>query len=1550
MLPNGNRIEGVRQHRMHAVNQEESAIKAHLQEEVRQILLTWEDQNENSDWDVEPSLKRMAEILEEAINDYLQNNPDPMDERHPFKSQPTRPLGYLLKMITKEEDFLNKYLLARDNTRLNTIAARLLLDLLPDPSMLSRLQDADSLLTQLFRWAENSDSRELRAYSMALLGSAMDAEQAHQYRQQNATLIPIALQRLQSLFMQMLSEYDRQEEQCRMESRVTGPTDFAHLRREERETLSDLPPTDNDEDDRRQSSSNALPPIGAEVEPKMSSRKRHSERQSGLSPPSKRSFSNQIADSPTNNSLRGVTAAEGCNSNSSWRQILQPILVGTHSLYPLSVEMEQRLILNYLGPTSEYQDNLSIVLENHALDVVLSYLEIDGLNHKCRDIRLLFDAIRYISSLLIHRKFAWEFIAAQGIQRLLRINRKSIASTAVTTCLYYLAYSADIMEKVCHLPEQVLNDIIDYALYELDHNHESGRASIAMFLAHALQFRPILDRFDQRDGLRRLYNYISTLTVLQRIEEDGSELLNDEHIAQSIVTIKNAVFAFRTYLSSHVFLKMEQIKRSHGGRHHQLQLGNFRLPTIPSAIPGGSHPYSKPMSLDDETERCCVDYLIKSQCMLQPHHHNWRPIEEMRNLGVFKLLFNLITNYPNWNSWERSTNKFESLKLLLELFRLATVSPKVQLDSCETMKIRSSPIQGIGLILELAEGLLINDIQVQRLALEVLINCLCGQTNQGNVCLGLHYRFTSNFERDLLPRELLVKLPVVTLPVVDGPQTSSTSSHPNAQQNLRLFVTPAQILKIIWKCSQQNNAIMVLTTLLHKQQPATEADSIREIACRALNGIARFEPIRQILSKLPIIANNELITLIQSPVLLEKRMEHSRFCEQARQLIECVSQTKLQDFAMEMTQENLWRAAVVAETHIKFNEKELLQLIYQHLSDIGFKRTAKQLQTEADLPNVPASRIPSTPASLPGFPRQNEAAFANVLARRAVKVDASFAHPLPTTPRPQSASSRQIASGSKLPLKLHSSTHNTLSTASSNSSAVGCSSQQTPATISSSAFSLKFRPHKSLSEIVINYFRNEHSTCRNPVANCPPFSLFYPHRCPEPKMLYPAQTNIVNRLLSRPSPSYRCTMDTLRRADRRLVFSRFRHWKTFSEESEALTCCTFSPTDNYVFLGTYAGDIFVFNIHSGTIEANYNAQHSAIKSIQPSRDQLMLTSSAYVKPYCVLWKMDEKGISIHERLIDFNEEESVEFANLSTSQIVATQGPRATIYDTETAAPVVQLAYFDPMDELVLNDGILFDPRIGARGRVVHKFDKLNPENSGIFHPRGTEVIINCEVWDLRTHRLLHTVPALNQLHQSADEIDDRFQQMFGNYFRSFDSTDYQVITTIDTKKPLLDFCSGHTDNLVGLIEIGRSDDDTNFFKLYEIGRRRDFDEDEEDQDEQNPEEEEEEDFSLGSSSSSSSSSSSNNSEAESHYVHSSDELRHAGGLDEDDVLFVAASGESNDQHHEEEEEEGLEQDGENISFLEENIEGDDDNEEDGDYEESTSDSEFELSSSDFSP
>lgn len=52
-------------------------------------------------------------------------------------------------------------------------------------------------------------------------------------------------------------------------------------------------------------------------------------------------------------------------------------------------------------------------------------------------------------------------------------------------------------------------------------------------------------------------------------------------------------------------------------------------------------------------------------------------------------------------------------------------------------------------------------------------------------------------------------------------------------------------------------------------------------------------------------------------------------------------------------------------------------------------------------------------------------------------------------------------------------------------------------------------------------------------------------------------------------------------------------------------------------------------------------------------------------------------------------------------------------------------ATFDPSDDLVLNDGVLWDVRVG---KPVHKFDKFNAAISGLFHPMGLEIIINSEV------------------------------------------------------------------------------------------------------------------------------------------------------------------------------------------------------------------------------
>lgn len=86
-------------------------------------------------------------------------------------------------------------------------------------------------------------------------------------------------------------------------------------------------------------------------------------------------------------------------------------------------------------------------------------------------------------------------------------------------------------------------------------------------------------------------------------------------------------------------------------------------------------------------------------------------------------------------------------------------------------------------------------------------------------------------------------------------------------------------------------------------------------------------------------------------------------------------------------------------------------------------------------------------------------------------------------------------------------------------------------------------------------------------------------------------------------------------------------------------------------------------------------------------------------------------------------------------------------------------------------------------------------------------------------------------MHRPTDHYDDRFLQTFDSSFRTFDSLNYEVITTVDTKKPLLDFCIDHSDNYVAVAELNRnaSDEAGNMVKLYEIGRRRELDEEEQD-------------------------------------------------------------------------------------------------------------------------
>jgi HIV-1 Vpr-binding protein len=111
-------------------------------------------------------------------------------------------------------------------------------------------------------------------------------------------------------------------------------------------------------------------------------------------------------------------------------------------------------------------------------------------------------------------------------------------------------------------------------------------------------------------------------------------------------------------------------------------------------------------------------------------------------------------------------------------------------------------------------------------------------------------------------------------------------------------------------------------------------------------------------------------------------------------------------------------------------------------------------------------------------------------------------------------------------------------------------------------------------------------------------------------------------------------------------------------------------------------------------------------------------------------------------------------------------------------------ATFSMNDELILSDGILWDVN---SGKEIHKFDKLNQTLNGVFHPNGTEVVSNTEVWDLRTFHLLKTVPALDQMNVIFSPVNniiyavslDQENEDESHYvtsFKTLDALDYSNI------------------------------------------------------------------------------------------------------------------------------------------------------------------------------
>ncbi|KAM6977034.1 DDB1- and CUL4-associated factor 1 isoform 2-T2 [Aplochiton taeniatus] len=1446
--------------------------------ELTALLEQWEREQQSSTQDLVNILTKISELVERETEEYHKADPDPFDDRHPGRADPECILGHLLKILFKNDDFMNalvnSYVMTSRELQLNTSACRLLQNIMPGLETAVVFQEKEGIVERLFKWAQEAE-QPLRIYATGLLAGAMENQDiAANYREENSVLVPLMLQRLREL---QDKDAENRKDFKRPSPRKTMGEPLLPLDEETVDgAFDDTPFTPGrngaereargPEEDKEGNPFSSLEP-GGELSFRLSSPHKTSSRANStvktmmkpVSAPALLSYRDGLEGRAEGSSSlkrkaereNGRKAKQKLNfslpepernfaelSNSSWSEMSPWVIGNNYHLYPLTPEIEQRLILQYLTPLGEYQELLAVFMQMGARELLMHYMDLKQTN----DVQLTFEALKYLASLLLHKKFAAEFVAHGGVQKLLEIPRPSMAATGVSLCLYYLAYNQDAMERVCMLPPSILSDVVGYTLWLLECSHASGCCHATMFFSISFSFRAVLELFDRQDGLRRLVNLISTLEILN--PEDQGALLSDDEIFSSRQTAKHTCMALRRYFEAHLAIKVEQVKQS--------------LQRTEGGAPIHSQPYYKAVSYSHEQVVEMMEFLIE----YGPVRLYWEPAEVFHKLSCVQLLLQLISIACDWRTYY---GRSDTVRYALDILSILTVVPKTQLLMAEAVAVLDEggstvSTVGISIVLMVAEGeVFVNDAEIQKSALQVIINCVCAPDKRMS-SIG---KFISGTPRRRLPQ-----------------QTKTSES----------------VLTKMWNVVQSNNGIKVLLSLLTVKMPITDADQIRALACKGLVGLSRSTSVRQIISKLPLFSSGHIQQLMKEPVLQDKRSEHVKFCKFSAELIERVSGKPLL-IGTDVSLAWLQRANVVAQSRISFPEKELLLLIRNHLLAKGLHDTATTLTKEAELPMallnhpstsafppVSAPPLPASPASaLPRTPRLANGVVARLAGHGSLSTTPMSVHsqprpstsqPLATLPAFPSTSVPYLTSGSPVIGRIAFTRERPLpcATLSCKRSRVLRQKSDHGAFSQSPAMKKQLDRHlpspPALDSIITEYLREQHARCKNPVTTCPPFSLFTPHQCPEPKQRRQAPTNFTSRHTRRVVyPKYGGVDGGC--FDRHLIFSRFRPISVFREADEdesGFMCCAFSARERFLMLGTCTGQLKLYNVFTGQEEASYSCHSSAITHLEPSRDgSLLLTSASWSYPLSALWGMKSVFIMKHS----FLDDHYVEFSKLSQDRVIGTKEHIAHIYDIQTGQKTLTLnnpdlannykrncATFNPTDDLVLNDGVLWDVR---SAQAIHKFDKFNMNISGVFHPNSLEVIVNTEIWDLRTFHLLHTVPALDQCRivfnnngtviygamLQADEDDDVMEMQmktpFGSSFRTFNATDYKPIATIDVKRNIFDLCTDTKDCYLAVIENQDSVNTDTVCKLYEVGRQR-LAEEEEDEDDQEDDDQEEED------------------------------------------------------------------------------------------------------------
>ncbi|PKA64774.1 DDB1- and CUL4-associated factor like 1 [Apostasia shenzhenica] len=662
-------------------------------------------------------------------------------------------------------------------------------------------------------------------------------------------------------------------------------------------------------------------------------------------------------------------------------------------------KLREKFCIQCLVTLGEYVEALGPVLHEKGVDVCLALLQRYSKDGETTDkLSLLPEVLKLICALAAHKKFAALFVDRGGVQKLLAVHRASHTFVGLSSCLFTIGSLQGIMERVCALSAEIVNQIVELALKLLECSQEQARKNAAIFFAGAFVFRAILDSFDALDGMQKMLHLLRGAASVRSGRNSGMlgmpsvNLQNDRSPTEVLSAQEKAIayhtcVALRQYFSAHLLLLVDSLRPNKSGRNV-------------ARSSSGTRAAYKPLDISNEA----MDVVF-------------RQIQRDRKLGSAFVR----TRWPAVDEFLSSNGHITMLELcqaptverylydlaqyalgVLHIVTLVTYGRKLIVNST-----LSNDRVGMAVILDAANGAGYVDPEVIHPALCVLVNLVCPppsisnkpslpvSSQQSALSNGMIVSTLENRERHL---ERNVSEKNISVPVLNEPRelnllergagtaqcSQSTASvlHSGVVGDRRICLGPGagcaglatqleQGYHQAREAVRANNGIKVLLHLLHPRMitPPQALDCIRALACRVLLGLARDETIAHILTKLQV--GKKLSELIRDLGSQASGSEQNRWQAElthvAIELIAIVTNsgrasTLAATDAAAPTLRRIERAAIAAATPITYHSRELLLLIHEHLLASGLTCAASALQKEADLmPLPPLSGPPPLP-------------------------------------------------------------------------------------------------------------------------------------------------------------------------------------------------------------------------------------------------------------------------------------------------------------------------------------------------------------------------------------------------------------------------------------------------------------------------------------------------------------------------------------------------------------------------------------------------------------